>query len=55
VQQRKFILVSSIRAVHQQDVRVRQQKFDLLLMGEEEVLDAIVIVLLDSKNLVCRR
>ena len=35
LQQRKFVLIGSIRAVHQRYVRIRQQKLDLLPVGKE--------------------
>lgn len=35
MQQKKFVLIDSMRAVHQRNIRIRQQKLDLLPVGKE--------------------
>ena len=55
VQQWESIFIGAVCAVHQQYIRIGEQELDLLLMGEEEILYAIVVILLDSEEPVCCR
>src|SRR5436190_1890809 len=50
VQQRQPVLVGPVGAIHHQNIGIGALQLDLLLVGEEQVLDAVVGVSLDIKD-----
>src|SRR5690349_3563447 len=50
VQQWESMFVGAVCAVHQQYIQIGKQELGLFLVGEEEILYAIGVILLDSED-----
>ena len=50
VQQRHLVLVGSVGTIHHQNVGIGELHLDLLIVGKEQALNAIVGVFLDIED-----